>query len=369
VPDSTERIAMSQRERDRLVVIKSVMDAKRTQVEAARHLGLSTRQVRRLQRRIERDGDVAVVHRLRGRPSNSRRDDGLRQRVLALYRSDYGGDYGPTLLAEKLTEQHAVVLSPETLRQWLLRGGLWQRRRKRDRHRRRRARRPCFGELVQIDASHHDWLEGRSTERVVLCAMIDDATSRLHARFYAAETTDAYFDLMGRYIARFGKPFALYSDQAGIFRTERKKRETDLERVPQFARALDELDVRLIIALSPQAKGRIERAFQTLQDRWVKALRAAGVTSIAQANALVDRTLLPQFNERFTVRASSASDAHRPAPPPAELAAILCAQHERTVRNDYTVRVGDQLLQILPPRRAGRRGGRVLVERAVATVS
>src|SRR5439155_4099065 len=125
-------------------------------------------------------------------------------------------------------------------------------------HRRRRERRACFGELVQIDASHHDWLEGRG-EKLVLCAMIDDATSRLHARFYPAETTEAYFDLMVRYVTRWGRPFALYSDQAGIFRTERKKRETDLEKVPQFARALDELDVRLIIALSPQAKGRVER--------------------------------------------------------------------------------------------------------------
>jgi hypothetical protein len=281
---------------------------------------------------------------------------------LALYRSDYGGDYGPTLLAEKLAEQHAIRLSPETLRHWLLSAGLWQRQRKRDKHRRRRERRACFGELVQIDASHHDWLESRG-EKLVLCAMIDDATSRLHARFYPAETTEAYMDLFIRYVNSLGRPLALYSDQAGIFRIVRKKRETDSEQVPQFTRALDELDVRLIVALSPQAKGRIERLFGTLQDRWVKELREAKATTMTQANAVVDGKLLRQFNARFTVGAASASDAHRPAPPAAELVAILCVQQERVVANDYTVRFANQVLQIPPPPRPGLRGGKVLVER------
>jgi hypothetical protein len=156
--------------------------------------------------------------------------------------------------------------------------------------------------------------------------MIDDATSRVHARFYRAETTEAYFDLLGRYIRAHGRPLALYSDQASIFRTERKKRETDLEKVPQLARALEQLEVRLILALSPQAKGRVERLFGTLQDRWVKELREAKACTIEQANALLDRKLLRQFNDRFAVPARDAGgDAHRPSPEPAAaLDAILC---------------------------------------------
>ena len=363
MPEMAEWIEMSQRDRDRLVVIRSVIDGQRSQVEAAVHLGLSTRQVRRLQRRVLLEQDRGVIHRLRGRRSNNATDAQVKEKTLSLYTSDFGGDYGPTLFSEKLSQQHRLALCPETLRRWLLEAGLWQRKRRRNPHRRRRERRSCLGELVQIDASHHPWLEERSVQPVVLLAFIDDATSRLYARFYGAETTEAYFDLLGRYVTRFGRPVALYSDQASIFRTERSKRDTDVDRVPQFARALEELNIRLILARSPQAKGRVERLFGTLQDRWVKALREARATTIAQANVLVDRELLTQFNSRFTVGASSSLDAHLPAPQPRKLAAILCEQVERTVGNDYTVRIARQVLQISPPPLPGLRGGKVLVER------
>jgi transposase len=361
MPEVQERIEMSQRERDRLVLIRSVNDGRRSQVEAARVLGISTRQVRRLQRRVRKEKDQGVIHKLRGRPSNNTCSQEVKKKVLLLYREDYGGDYGPTLFSEKLAEQHGIDLCPETLRHWLLKAGLWQRKRRRDPHRRRRERRACFGELLQIDGSHHAWLEDRA-ERMVLCGMIDDATSRIYARFYPAETTEAYFDLLGRYIQAYGRPVALYSDQASIFRTERQKRETDFDKVPQFARALEQLDVRLILARSPQAKGRVERLFGTVQDRWVKELREAKACTMEQANALLERKLLKQFNERFAVTARSEGDAHRPAPELAVLSTILCEHHERVVANDYTVRFKTMLMQILPPALPGLRGGSVQIE-------
>ena len=356
-----EWMEMSQRERDRLVVIRSVNDGKRSQVEAARVLGISTRQVRRLQRRVTKEKDSGVIHKLRGRPSNNAASQEVKKKVLSLYREDYGGDYGPTLFGEKLAEQHGIHLCPETLRHWLLGAGLWQRKRRRDPHRRRRERRACFGELLQVDGSHHPWLEDRGP-RIVLCAMIDDATSRIYARFYPAETTEAYFDLLGRYVQAYGRPVALYSDQASIFRTERQKRETDFDKVPQFARALEQLDMRLILARSPQAKGRVERLFGTVQDRWVKELREAKACTIEQANALLERKLLKQFNERFAIKARGDGDAHRASPEPSVLSSILCEHHERVVANDYTVRFRTLVIQILPPALPGLRGGTVTIE-------
>ena len=252
---TNDRISMSQHERDILKVIQQVQDGKLTQVEAARLLRLSTRQVRRLQERFAAEGDQAVVHRLRGRPSNRRSADALRQKVLKIYKRDFP-DFGPTFASEKLAEQDLIV-SPETLRQWLLAEGLWQRQRQRDPHRQRRPRRSCFGELVQMDTSIHDWTEGRG-EPMVLVNMIDDASSRVLSGFYSGETVEAHFDLLGRWIQRYGRPLALYTDRDSIFEYQDKGR-GDPNGQTQFGRALAELDVGLILARSPQAKGRVER--------------------------------------------------------------------------------------------------------------
>src|SRR5262245_48368222 len=210
----SDRTPMSQRERDILKVMAPVLLGERTQAEAARLLGLTVRQVRRIQRRLEAEGDSAVVHRLRGRPSNHRADPALRRRVLAAYRERYP-DFGPTLASEKLAAR-GLAVSPETLRLWLLAEGLWQPRRRRDVHRRVRPRRACFGELVQMDASIHDWTEGRGMPMVLL-VMIDDATSRIDAGFYEGETVVSYLDLVGRWLRRHGRPGALYTDRDSIF--------------------------------------------------------------------------------------------------------------------------------------------------------
>jgi len=348
---------MSQRERDLLKIMAPVLEGKRTQAEAARLADLTVRQVRRLQRKLEQGGDGVLVHGLRGKPSNRRVDTTMRQRVLEVYRQRFA-DFGPTFACEKLAELKLIV-SPDTLRRWLLAEGLWQRQRRRDPHRSRRPRRACFGELVQIDASIHDWLEGRGDE-VVLITMIDDATSWIQARFYAAGTVATHMDLVWRWLKRCGRPLALYSDRHSIFEPQEKGHMLpDAE--TQFGRALRELSIGLIRAHSPQAKGRVERSFGTAQDRWVKELRLADARTAEQANLVLDR-LLPSHNRRFAKPAKDGTDAHRGLGRSFDLAAILSIQEERVVANDYTIRFQNRFYQLLKPIYPGERRGRVVIE-------
>jgi Helix-turn-helix domain len=354
-----DRIEMSRGERDVLKVMALVLKGERTQEEASRLLKRSVRQIRRLQRRLEKEGDGGLVHRLRGKPSNHRLDASVREAVLKIYRRELMG-FGPTLAWEKLTER-GHKLSSRSLHLWLVQEGLWQVTIRRDRHRSRRERRACFGEMVQADGSEHDWLEGRGP-RMVLVGMIDDASNRVMVRFYPAETTEAYMDLLGRWLRKHGRPLAWYSDRDSIFRAESKE---DRERsVPtQFSRALSELGIELILANSPQAKGRVERLWGTLQDRWVKELRLAKVSTMAAANDLLDRKLLTEFNRRFTVKPASGNDAHRALGSGSNLPAILSCQEKRTVANDYTIRFANQVYQLSPPAWPGERGGQVTVEK------
>jgi len=352
-----DRIAMSQRERDVLKIMHDVLKGERTQAEAAELLDLCVRQVRRIQRKLEAGGDAAIVHGLRGKPSNHQPDPQLKRSVLAAYRQRYS-DFGPTFACEKLAEE-GLDVCPQTLRRWLIAAGLWQRQRRRETHRSRRPRRACFGELVQMDASIHDWLEGRG-EDIVLISMIDDATSYVMARFYPAGTTETHMDLLGRWLKRHGRPLAVYTDRHSIFEPQDKGQALP-DAVTQFGRALGELDIELILARSPQAKGRVERSFGTAQDRWVKELRLAKVTTCTGANEVLVR-LLPAHNRRFTKEAREARDAHRPLGPGHELAAILSIQAERVVANDYTIRFQNRFYQLLKPVYPGQRGGKVVIE-------
>jgi transposase len=354
---ASDRIAMSQRERDLLKIMTPVLQGKRTQAEAARLAGLSVRQVRRVQRKLQQDGDAALVHGLRGKPSNRRLDAQRRQQILEAYRRRFA-DFGPTFACEKLAALDLHV-SPDTLRRWLIAEGLWQRRRRRDPHRSRRPRRACFGELVQIDASIHDWLEGRG-ETLVLVSMIDDATSRVLARFYPSATVEAHMDLAWRWLRRYGRPRALYSDRHSIFEPQDKGHLLP-DADTQFGRALRELDIGLIRAHSPQAKGRVERSFGTAQDRWVKELRLADACTVEQANAVLQR-LLPGHNRRFAKPAQDGTDAHRAPGSAFDLAAIFSIQTERVVANDYTVRFQNRFYQLLKPIYPGERGGTVTIE-------
>lgn len=355
---ATDRIEMNQRERDVLTVLRTVLMGQRSQTEAAVLLDMSTRQVRRILKKLKDQGDKAIVHGLRGKPSNHKAPDELKKAVLDAYARDYP-DFGPTFAAEKLEADHKLEVCPETLRRWLLDEGLWTRKRHKEPHRSRRPRRCCFGELVQLDASIHDWLEGRG-ETLILIAMIDDATSRVLARFYREGTVETHMDLFGRWLRQFGRPLAAYTDRHSIFEPQDKGRALT-EGLTQFGRALKELDVELIRARSPQAKGRVERLFGTAQDRWVKEMRLLGVRTLDQANEALE-AILPGHNRRCGKKPARGEDAHRPLGPGHDLGAILSIQSERVVSNDYVVRFDNRHYQLLPPALPGLRGGKVIVE-------
>ena len=304
---SREELLMSAREADRLSVVRKVVSKRLVQREAAERLGLSIRQVKRLARRYRDDGAAGLVSRRRGRRSNNALDPGVRREVMDVVRDRYA-DFGPTLACEKLTEVHGHSLSVETLRQWMIAEGLWKAKsRRRARIHQRRPRRACFGELVQLDGSPHAWFEDRGA-RCTLIVFIDDATSRLmHLRFVEAETTQAYMEALGAYLGRYGRPVALYSDRHSIFRINHGVQEN---KVTQFTRAVKTLDIEPIQANSPQAKGRVERANQTLQDRLVKELRLEGIDGMEAGNAFLP-AFMADYNRRFAVAARSGEDAHR----------------------------------------------------------
>lgn len=279
----------------------------------------------------------------RGHRPNNAIADTVRQEVLGITRAHYS-DFGPTLACEKLAERHGHILSVETLRQWMIAEELWQpKRRKAARIHQRRPRRPCLGELVQIDGSPHDWFEGRGA-RCTLIVFIDDATSRLMAlRFVPAETTQAYMETLGQYLDQHGRPVALYSDKHSIFRVNHPEREGELT---QFTRALKTLDIEPIHANTPQAKGRVERANQTLQDRLVKELRLRGIETIEAANAYLPMCIA-DYNARFAVAPQSAVDAHRAVLHGAEeLAWIFSLHHTRRLSKNLTVQFHNREYQI-----------------------
>ncbi|MGH7563950.1 MAG: ISNCY family transposase [Gemmatimonadota bacterium] len=344
-------LEMSWKEVDRLGVLRQVEEEGLTVAAASERLGLTPRHVRRLLRRLEREGEAGLVHRGRGRPSNHRKPEALRARVLERVREEDFHDFAPTLLAEHLSRDPEIgPLSAHTLRRWMIEAGLWSRARRRARHRRRRTRRAAFGELVQMDTSIHPWLEDRCSESIVLVAMVDDATSRLFARFFGNDTGAANRLLLLDYLTRFGRPRALYADRAGHFRGHWRARERklrDLETLSLIQRALAALEVELITAYSPQAKGRIERTFGTLQDRLLKEMRLARVASLAEANRFLEEVFLPRcWTPRFTVQPCEPTDAHRPLPRGTDLHRLFAEEEERMVRNDFTLRYKNQLYQI-----------------------
>ena len=357
-------LALGQRDRDRLKEIHGVIRRQQQVWEAARHLGLSRRQVRRLVRRVEREGDRGVIHRLRGRPSNRAIPERVRERALAVLSREQYRDFAPTLAAEHLGRM-GIEVSRETVRGWQSRAGLWKvRRQKVEAVHVWRERRAAFGELVLMDTSDHDWLEGRGP-RLYLIAMIDDATSRLWGRFVESDSTAENLRTLRGWLERYGRPLALYTDKNTIFQTPRSAERIDRYGPPEpthFAAALEELRIEWIPAHSPQAKGRVERLFETLQDRLVKEMRIAGVDSAEQADRYFRETFLPFWDERFTVAPRSSHNAHRPLGS-FRLDSVLCHRFERKVSTDYTLRLDGR--RWLIPRayvQPGLRHSRVLVE-------
>ena len=348
-------VVMSRKELRRLPVIQQVLVKKIRQVEAAGVLGLSDRQIRRLVKRVEREGDRGIIHQSRGRPSNRAMEGKIKARVLSLYQAQYG-DFGPTLAAEKLSEREGICLSDETLLLWLLAEGITHFKRRARPHRRWRERKRYCGEMIQMDGSHHDWLEGRGPA-CVLMGYSDDASGRVFARFYAYEGTIPALDSFRQYVRRYGIPMSVYSDKHTTYRSSAKPTiEEQLQGVEpqsQFERALHELGVSVIHADSPQAKGRIERLFGTFQDRLIKEMRLAGVKTLEEANRFLAR-YLPRYNRRFCVPAAQETDLHRPIPAGMDLGGILCVKAERTLRNDFTIAYEGKLYQIEQTLRARR---------------
>ena len=340
-------VTLSAKERRRLELLSRVKGGEMNLVQLAELARLSYRQVKRIWKRYRVQGDVALAHGGRGRPSNRRKDEAFREQVLARIRERYA-DFGPTLASEELAKERLFV-DHETLRRWMLVEGLWQKRRRRQRHRQWRERRAHQGALVQMDGSHHDWFEGRRGWGVLM-VMIDDATNRTYARFYEAEDTRAALDCFSRYTRRYGLPQELYVDQDSIYRCTREARVDEELRdagpQTQFARAMQTLGVGLIVAYSPQAKGRVERRNGLFQDRLVKALRLAGVDTLEAANQFLEQAFLPMLNRRFTVPAREAADLHRPVPVGVALKDVLCWEEPRVVQQDWTVRWRNRFFQI-----------------------
>lgn len=341
---------MSGKERRWLVELELVVQGKQGLVAVARRLGMSYRQAKRVWRRYREEGARGVVHRSRGRPSNRGYGAEVRERALGVYRERLEG-FGPTLASEKLVEWGVVEVDHETLRRWLVREGMWQRRRKRGPHRQWRERKRALGELVQLDGSHHDWFG--TGERACLMNFVDDATTTTLARMEAEETTEGAMRSLWGWIERYGVPLALYCDGKTVYVTGREPTVAEqLAGEPPltaFGKACRRLGIEIIRAYSPQAKGRVERSHGVYQDRLVKELRLRGITTIEGANALLDGGFVARLNERFATTPAVAEDAHRPLPPGLDLATVFVFEESRCVANDWTVRYSNRYFQITGP--------------------
>lgn len=363
---------MTQRDRDRLVVLKKAQRKLITQKQAGTELDLSERQVRRLLKRLKSDGDKAVIHGLRGKRSNRKLSQATREEILTILSRPEWQGFGPTLASYHMAKEYDVTIGREALRQLMMGAGLWRaKRQKVEKVHMWRPRRSCRGELVQWDTSEHNWLEGRG-EKIYLITMIDDATSEMMARFVRHDTTAENMRMLWVYLEKNGRPVAFYTDKASLFRTAPKvarnqqvlpREEKDELPPTQIGRALQELQIAWIPAHSAQAKGRVERSFSTAQDRLVKGMRLAGVNTLEGANQYLETEFIPWWNANLTVVPASAADAHRPLGPQHSLASALSHVEKRLITPNYTFRNDGKMWQIARECiRAGMRGGKVRVE-------
>ena len=346
---------MSQRDRDRLAVLEQVRKGLVSARRGSELVGLTPRQFRRLRRRWERKGDGAVIHGLRGQRSNRAKSVAIRKRALRRARTAVFRDFGPTLLAEHLSRDADIgPLSGCTLRNWMMDAGLWKAKHRKARHRKARPRRAAVGELIQWDSSDHAWFEDRALGRCVLIQMHDDATNRLlMARFVPRDNGAVNRQIAIDYLRRYGRPVAFYVDKAGHFGQWTRPisdvvlEERDPKRTESIIRrALREINVELILAHSPQAKGRVERNFGTSQDRLIKEMRVAGISTIEKGNRFLDDVYIPYWNERFAVEPAESRDVHRKLSKRVDLDALFSETLTRSVANDFTIRYKNRKWQI-----------------------
>jgi molybdenum-dependent DNA-binding transcriptional regulator ModE len=357
-------LSMSGKERRRVSVLSAIKKGELSLAEGAKAMRISYRQAKRVWKRYQKGGDAGLVHRSRGGSGSQGIEPKERRKILGRYQERYG-DFGPTLAAEYLS-QEGMKVDHETLRRWLIQAGHWTVVRGRPKHRQWRERKPCFGQMVQMDGSHHDWFEGRR-EKAVLMVMVDDATNHTLARFSEQETTRDSYNIFERWNEKHGLPLSLYVDRDGIYRCERlptvNEQVTDEKPCTQFGRAMAALAVELILANSPQAKGRVERRNGLLQDRLVKALRLERISEPEMANQFLEKTFLPALNKRFCVPAASLADMHRPRP--RNLDEVLSWEDERVVRKDWTVAWEGRWFQIPPEHEKLSLAGRNIIVRCL----
>ena len=376
----TGKLLLTQQDRDRLIALKKASKGLITQRQAAEEIGQTERHIRRLLRKLKCQGDQGVIHALRGLPSNRKIDEEIKTKAMGILGQPIYHGFGPTLASEYLSKDHQITVSRETVRSWMIEGLLWQPKKERVKAIHVwRERRPRCGELVQWDTSDHEWLEGRGP-RIYLINMIDDATSRIHARFSLHDSTEENMRLLWSYLESYGRPVNFYTDKASLFQTAPKiardskelaRDERDALPPTQVGRALAELGIVWIAAHSPQAKGRVERSFQTAQDRLVKdglstlapGLRLAGARTLEQANAYLKEEYIPWWNKTLVVVPASKDDAHRPLAKNHSLAASLSYVDTRQVDNAYAIRFDNKIYQIARKDiRAGLRGAKVRIE-------
>jgi len=340
-------LTMSQKELKRLHIIRKAIDKGIKQREAAEVLGLSQRQIRRIVKRVREESDKGVIHRSRGIKSHRAIGERIKYKALGLCRGIYAG-FNPTLASEKLFERDKIRIGRETLRQWFIAEGIAYDKRKARPHRNWRPRKAYCGEMVQMDGSHHDWFEGRGPE-CVLMGYIDDASSRVYARFCEYEGTMPAMSSFELYALKYGLPQSVYLDRHSTYKgSKRPTIEDELlnrESLSQFGKALEALGVHLIHAQSAPAKGRVERLFKTFQDRLIKEMRLQGIKSIAEGNEFLSH-YLPGFNKRFNVRPLEDEDLHRPLPKGIKLDKVLSVKTPHALRNDFTVAHEGKLYQV-----------------------
>ncbi len=328
-------LTMSQKEVDRLQIIKQIEKKELRVEEGAELMKISQRQTYRVLKKLKEEGSKGIIHKLRGRRSNRGYAKELKIRVIGLYKAHYY-DYGPTLFCEQLVENHKISVDHETIRRWLREQAITTSMRKKRPHRKKRERRSCLGELLQFDGSHHDWFEGRGPECCLLNA-VDDATGRVYLKFAISENSQDVLWTLWEYVERYGIPRSIYTDRYNVYKGENN--------LTDFGRAMKELDVETIYAKSAQGKGRVERVNRTLQDRLIKALRREKISNIAEANKFLQKKFIEDYNRRFAVN-TNVPDIHRTTDG-YELKNIFCYKTSRRVRNDYTINFLGGYIQLL----------------------
>lgn len=347
-------IMMSMKELKRVPVIHNIINKQITQQEAANILGLCRRQIIRLLKQVKEKGDIALIHKSRGRPSNRAAPSDIKDRILTLCKTRYK-DFNPTFAAEKLFEIDKLRIHPDTLRRWFIESNIEYKKRKAPKHRSWRPRKGCFGQMLQIDGSHHPWFEERGSKSVLM-GYADDATSRIFGRFYDYEGTMPFMDSCKCYIKKYGIPQSVYMDMHSTYKSNKKPTLEDelnnQKALTQVGRALKELGVEVIFAGSAQAKGRIERSFRTHQDRLVKEMRLAGINNTKDANKFLHSYYIPKHNRKFAVKPEDKANLHGAVPKHVDLDRIFSIKNKAALRKDFTIQYNNKFYQILKSTRA-----------------